>query len=352
VSAPAPEPANDSLPKQTEQQNTKPPQSPPPSSTGARFLQNYLGFIVIGVIILFILRLIMLEALQFGRFLSIQNLTNMLNTFFTMGIVALGTVAATRLRGPDLSLGAVMSLTGIIVAIFVNEGFFNGPVTLTVGILLAIIVCFFVGLLNGVFISLLNTPAIVTTLVTAILLRGITPLFSDGIPMNLPLTGFLSNSPFLVGLAALMLSVIFAYIALSAARRLPVLRRRENTINQKLADLIGYGFVAVIACIGGLVLLFRIQYTGPAIGSGYEINIFIIFAAIQSSNLLKNNYTAMGYGLFVALMLIVTQNLLSLLGVSVSFQLIIQAIMALLLLSAAGVARGKWASNYNSSLRV
>jgi len=307
---------------------------------------------VIGIIILFVLRLVMIDTRLFVNFLSQQILTIMLPQFFIMGIISLGAVAATRLRGPDLSIGAVMSLTGITIALFVNEGFFQEPVTLITGILLAILICFFVGLLNGVFISLLNTPAIVTTLVTAILIRGITPLFSDGISMNLPLPGYLSNRPFLVGLTAFILAVIFAFIALSAARRSPVLKRRETTINQKMADLIGYGFVAIIACIAGLLLLFRTQYTGPAIGSGYDINIIIIFAAVQSSSLLKNNYTAMGYGLFIALILVVIQNILGLLNVNYSIQLIIQAIMALLLLSAAGVARGKWASNHNSNLRV
>ena len=315
-------------------------------------MQNYLGFIVIGVIILFVLRLIMLDTLQFGRFLSIQNLTNILNTFLTMGVIAMGTVAATRLRGPDLSMGAVMSLTGIIVAMFVNKGFIDEPVNLIIGILIAVIVCFIVGLLNGVFISLLNAPAIVTTIVTGILIRSIAPLFSDGTPMNLPLPGSLTNNPFLVGITAFVLAVVFAFAALSAARRLPVLRRKENTIKQKTLDLIGYGFVAIVACIAGLVFLFRVQFAGPAIGSGYDINIIIIFAAIQSSRLLKDNYAAMGYGLFVALLLVVTQNSLQLLGVNVSFQLIIQALMALLLLGAAGAARGRWASSYNSNLQV
>jgi len=305
---------------------------------------------VIGIIILFVLRLVMLEVLQYNRFLTIQNLTNTLNTFLIMGIVALGTVAATRIKGPDLSMGAVMSLTGIITAVVVNESSFNAPFNLIIGILIAALICFIVGLLNGVFISLLNTPAIVTTVVTAILLRGIMLLFSDGSPMHLPLLGNLPYGSLLVGVIAFLLAVLFAFIALSAARRLPARRRNENTVTQKLADLTGYGFVAVIACIAGLAIFFRFQSAGPAVGSGYDINIIIIFAAIQSSRLLRSNYNAMGYGLFIALMLVVTQNSLNLLNVSHSFQLIVQAIMALLLLGAAGVARGRWASNHNSNL--
>ena len=344
--------ARDSLNQLPEQQILQPTYKPLPSSTDAKFVQNYLGLIVIGIIILLVLLLVMLATFLSGQFSTLSNLINILRQFLIMGSIALGTVVATRIKGPDLSMGSVMALSGIIVAFFATEGIFGNTGNLLIGILLAILVCFIVGLLNGVFISLLNTPAIATTVVTAALVRGIAVLCTNGSPIQLTQMGHFSFDPSLITFIAFILSVIIAFIALLIAKRMPVLKSNENRISQKMVDLLGYGFVAIIAGLSGLAILFRISSALPYTASGYEINIIIVFAAIQLSQLLKNNLSAMVFGLFTALIIVVLQNILMLLGVSAYFSQIVQVVVALLLLGAAGAARGRWASNLNSNLML
>jgi len=114
--------------------------------------------------------------------------------------------------------------------------------------------------------------------------------------------------------------------------------------------ILGYGLISVIAGIAGFALLVRLRQASPTFGQGYEINILLVFAAIQSSKLLNNSFAAMGYGLLIMLVLVIIRNALHFMGVIANLHFYVEAFIALVLLCTACAAQGGWRSMLNANL--
>jgi len=235
-----------------------------------------------------------------------------------------------------------MALAGIIIAMSANEG------NLIVGIIIAFLICCIYGLFNGILLSFLNIPAIILTLITAALLRSIMFIVTDFQPIAIG--GMLVNTQ-TQSIITFIISVLIALTALLIANRLPIFNIGKNSpILQKLKDALGYALVAVIAGIAGLSLLGRMGAATVNAGTGYEVLILTVFAAVQSSKLLKNNIAALGYGLLVTLILVIIRNALMFLMVDMPMQSVIEAVIALFILFIACVAQGGWRAMLNSNL--
>jgi ribose transport system permease protein len=92
-------------------------------------------------------------------FATPQNLFNVTRNFAFVAIVALGMTVVIISGGIDLSVGSVLCLSAMILAILMNAG---NPLWLSA--LAAIGAALFVGLVNGVLIAYLRIPPFVVTL--------------------------------------------------------------------------------------------------------------------------------------------------------------------------------------------
>jgi len=336
------------LPEQA-QPNTivQTPQQPlashtPTNSSGAKFAQKYLGFVGLGVLLLFTVLLVILASLKSFGFLSPMDITNLFNQFLFFGIIALGTVAATRIKGPDLSIGHTMALAGIIVAMNADEG------NLYFVIISAILICCICGLLNGILISFFNIPAVILTLITASLIHNVMFILTEVQPIAIGAKIAISLNQHI---PAFFISVLIALAALLITNRLPVLKIGKNSnFLQKVKDALGYVLVAVIAGTAGILMVARSGGVTANKGIGYEPFIIIVFAAVQSSRLLKNNIAALVYGLAVTLMFITTRTALMFLWVDMSMLYVIEAAMTFFMLCITCVAQGGWRSMLSSNL--
>jgi len=115
-------------------------------------------------------------------------------------------------------------------------------------------------------------------------------------------------------------------------------------------DMLGYALVAIIAGIAGFAFLRRLGAASLTIGSGFETNIILIFAAIQSSKLLKNNVIALGYGLVVVLILTTYRIAAIGFGMSPFWLNAVEAGLAFQLICAACIAQGGWRSVLHTNL--
>ncbi len=124
---------------------------------------------------------ILLMALAVGSrvpsFLAPGNLVEIFNDTSILIILALGQMMVLLTKGIDLSMAANLALTGMIVALL-N---FHHP-DIPVGVLLAIatLLGLLMGMLNGLLVWKLGIPAIVVTLGTMSIYRGIIFLLSNG----------------------------------------------------------------------------------------------------------------------------------------------------------------------------
>ncbi|MEI4894137.1 ABC transporter permease, partial [Klebsiella pneumoniae] len=110
-------------------------------------------------------------------FVSPGNLVEMFNDTAILIILALGQMMVLLTKGIDLSMAANLALTGMIVAL-INAHYPGIPVVALLA--LATLLGLLMGVINGLLVWRLGIPAIVVTLGTMSIYRGIIFLLTDG----------------------------------------------------------------------------------------------------------------------------------------------------------------------------
>ncbi|MFV0263772.1 MAG: ABC transporter permease [Kluyvera sp.] len=110
-------------------------------------------------------------------FVSPGNLVEMFNDTAILIILALGQMMVLLTKGIDLSMAANLALTGMIVALL---NFHYPAIPVWALLLLATVLGLVMGMINGLLVWKLGIPAIVVTLGTMSIYRGIIFLLSDG----------------------------------------------------------------------------------------------------------------------------------------------------------------------------
>ena len=214
------------------------------------------------------------------------------------GTIACSAALTTRAKGPDLSVGAVMTLSGITIAAMGDYW--------VLGIIIAALGCIFIGAANGALIVYLKMPSLLVTLVTAAVFRGAAYIISSGMPIqfgdklawiyNLRLGNF-EMAPLILFAAAFITS--FLFVLLSKLGK-PI-AKREAADNVRLSYFLAYVLSAVIA---GLLGFFMITFQRSAVfngGMGYELFILLVFAVVTSSRYIDNRAVPVIYSLLPAL---------------------------------------------------
>jgi rhamnose transport system permease protein len=114
-------------------------------------------------------------------FASASNLDTVLNDGAILTIMALAQMFALVTRGVDLSVGAVIALSGMLAALL-SRAYPELPVALAIGVAAGSGMLF--GLINGALIAGLAMPPIVVTLGTMSVYRGLVFVISGGAWVN------------------------------------------------------------------------------------------------------------------------------------------------------------------------
>lgn len=122
------------------------------------WLSRIIGQQAFWVFVAALLACLALTALT-DTFATPQNLFNVTRNFAFVGIMALGMTVVIISGGIDLSVGSVLCLSAMVLAITMHAG---NP--LWVGVAAAIAASLLVGLINGVLIAYLRMPSFVVTL--------------------------------------------------------------------------------------------------------------------------------------------------------------------------------------------
>jgi ribose transport system permease protein len=122
------------------------------------WLSRIIGQQAFWVFVAALLACLTLTALT-DTFATPQNLFNVTRNFAFVGIMALGMTVVIISGGIDLSVGSVLCLSAMVLAITMHAG---NP--LWVGVAAAIAASLLVGLINGVLIAYLRMPSFVVTL--------------------------------------------------------------------------------------------------------------------------------------------------------------------------------------------
>jgi len=140
------------------------------------------------LIALFLLMLVL--SLVSDNFLTAGNLWNVLRQISVNMCLSIGMTLVILTAGIDLSVGAIVGLSGAICAGLLKSGLSFPAMDLWVGfhllggLLAAVFVGFAVGSVNGWMITRFSVPPFVATLAMLTVARGLTFLYTQGQPIS------------------------------------------------------------------------------------------------------------------------------------------------------------------------
>ncbi|WP_236047859.1 ABC transporter permease [Paractinoplanes ovalisporus] len=236
-------------------------------------------------IVLALAILVAYTAIDNPRFLSGQSIRdNLLNTAI-LAVMATGQAVVVITRNIDLSVGSVLGLSAFTVATMMSN---NQDLPMIVAILAGLAVGAVAGLLNGVLVRYGKVPALVVTLGTLYIYRGITYSWAGGSQVNadeLPRHFLTFANDNLLGIPWL---VLIALIVVGAGS----LMMRNYRVGRELyamgsspaaAELAGIkvarnllgAFVlsGALAGLAGVLYAARFGTVDAAAGNGYELNV-------------------------------------------------------------------------------
>lgn len=140
----------------------------------SHFMETY------GILLVVVVMMIILTAIRPDVFPTALNLTNILKQNAALALLALGMLVVIVTGGIDLSVGSVMALAMVTIAIASQAGV-PWPVCLLIGPAVGIAV----GWINGVGLTWLKLPhPFIMTLATLNVARGLTYLITGGAPVS------------------------------------------------------------------------------------------------------------------------------------------------------------------------
>ncbi|SHG53854.1 monosaccharide ABC transporter membrane protein, CUT2 family (TC 3.A.1.2.-) [Kaistia soli DSM 19436] len=255
---------------------------------------NALAFLARFAPLIFLLLLMALFTFLAPRFLSSLNLFNVLRQVSIFGIVAVGMTFVILTRGIDLSIGALIALTGLVAAV-VAKGGVTGRFELTSGgiglawywaALAAILVGGIAGALQGVFVAKFTVPAFVVTLGGMTIFRGLALIIGNGGPIS----GFDENFGWFgrgmvgavpVPVIVFLVVVVIAGVVLHSTRygrsvyaigsNPEAARLCGLNVNRTLISV--YALTGLCSGLGGFLLASRLNSAEAVAGSQYELNV-------------------------------------------------------------------------------
>lgn len=290
--------------------------------------KNFLKLVGIGPLLIL---LCVIMSLLNPAFLTFNNWINLLNSISSIWIMAMAMTLVLISGGFDLSVGATLAFSGLVLVNLVSGGLSE-----VLSIVITLISILLLGMItNGLFIGKLGLNFFVVTLGTMSLFRGTVYVWTDGQTKyadSLPITSFLGNGsigpipvPIIIMLVIFLITHLFLKYT-QFGRAIYVVG--GNSTAAKLSGikvsiiLMGvYGLSALYAGIGGIIETGKLASVSPTIGSGLEL---LVAAAVLLGGTSFKGGEGNVIGTTLGVLFIgVLQNGLSLSGISSYWQEVI-----------------------------
>ncbi|MFV0364044.1 MAG: ABC transporter permease [Suipraeoptans sp.] len=290
-----------------------------------------------------------------NNFLTVNSLMIVAKHVALYGILAIGMTYVIITSGIDLSVGAVVGLTGMIAGGLINEGltlkvfgvtlYFNVPAI----VVIAAVIGALIGIVNGIIITKFKVAPFIATLGTMYIARGFANIRSGGATFSnisgnagLGNTGFeifgrnVPGTPLPVGVIILIIIAVFAAIVL---KKTPfgwhVLAIGGN---QRAAELSGikvnkvlltvYAFSGFCSGIVGIIAASQLVAAHPMTGETWEMNA--IAAAVLGGTSMAGGVGTIGGTIIGAFVIGVINDGMVMCGVSEFWQMVIKGLVIIL----------------------
>ncbi|QKK30782.1 L-arabinose ABC transporter permease AraH [Rhizobium indicum] len=288
-----------------------------------------------GLVVIFTAAFVIVSLLV-PNFLTERNMLGLLQSVVTIGIVACTMMFCLALRDFDLSVGSIVAFSGMI-AVMVS----NATGSIPVGLVAALLCGAVVGFVNGIVIARFRINALITTLATMQIVRGLALIASDGraVGINDPDFYQLALSRFLTVPTPiwimLILFILFGFVlnrTVFGKNTLAIGGNPEasrlagvNVVNVRIWIFALQGFVCGIA---GILLASRITSGQPNAATGLELSV--ISACVLGGVSLAGGRAAMSGVIVGVLIMGIAENVMNLLNIQAFYQYVVRGLILLI----------------------
>ena len=255
-------------------------------------------------------------------FLTSTNISAVFVQMSVIAIIAVGQVIVIITAGIDLSVSAVVAISGVISTMVVTNNHWG----IGLGMALGVLVGGAVGAINGLLVTFVRLPPFIATLGTLSAVGGLALLITNGQPIAAP-TNFDALGDGHIGPIAApivvmaIVAVIGSFIlsrttlgrgAYAIGSSYETARLSGIKVNRVLISV--YLIQGLLAGLGGVIVASRVVTGDPAAGANYNLDA-IAAAVIGGASLFGGEGTVIG-GLIGALLMELISNGGDLLNVS------------------------------------
>ncbi|MFN7252288.1 MAG: ABC transporter permease [Anaerobacillus sp.] len=287
----------------------------------------------------FIILLSIVVQMRNPSFLTVENINDMITNTAILSILALGMALVIITRGIDLSIGATLALSGMIVAQTVSVYQGLNPL---LAILLGTVIGIACGLVIGFLVSKIGILPIIATLAMMNIFRGLTFTVSDGkwissyqMPESFVsiATSKILGINTLIVIAIVIYSIAFYFIDHTrTGRQIYAVGSNPDSakvsgINQTKILMLVYTIMGGLAGLSGVLWVSKFASAQGDTASGYELTV--IAACILGGVSIAGGSGKLSGVILGALLLGILNNALPLLNVSPFWQTAIQGLIIL-----------------------
>lgn len=263
------------------------------------------------------------------RFVRINNIMAIFQQISVLGVLTMAMSMLLISGGIDLSIGNMMTLSGVVVATILMRGG-----SLFLAILGGVGVSTLCGLLNGFIIAKSRTMPLIITLGTGQMFSGISLLIAGGsflqFQNRLDFLRKVRLFDFLPLMVIVMLAIVlFMFLLLNRTRfgrRIVAIGGNERNaylsgIKVDLYKILTYGISGAIVSVAGLIFASRLNAITATAGAGYELDA-LVATVVGGVTFEGGRGTVLGA--FLGCLLIgIISNALDILGVDAYIKIVI-----------------------------
>ncbi|GAB4368917.1 MAG: L-arabinose ABC transporter permease AraH [Spirochaetales bacterium] len=270
------------------------------------------------------------------NFFSVPNMIGLSLSVSMVGMVASTMLFCLAGGNFDLSVEAIVAFSGVVVATLIN---ITGNLSLSIGT--SVLLGALIGLINGLIIAKLKINALITTLATMQIVRGLGYITSGGISV-----GVIEERFFLIGngtslgipnpiwvtiLCFIVFGVLLNFTSYGK-NTLAIGGNREAArlagINVDLVKILNFTLQGAVAGLAGVILASRMTSGQPTTSQGFALDV--ISACVLGGVSLSGGVGTMGGVIIGVLIMGTMQNALNLLNIPTFYQYVIRGVVLLL----------------------
>ena len=274
-------------------------------------------------------------SLTVENFFSAANIAGLLLSVAQIGMVACTMMLCLASRDFDLSVGSTVALAGVLGAIVLEQ---TGSLGLAIGG--GLLAGALIGAGNGVLIAYLRVNALIATLATMLMVRGLAFITSEGQAVGISNESFIAlGDTALFGLRLPIWVAVACFVVFGVLLNHTVFGRNTLAIggNPEAARLAGvrverlrvwiFMLQGMVAALAGLILASRITSGQPNAAMGFELDV--ISACVLGGVSLMGGRARI-FGVVIGVLIMGTvENVMNLLNVDAFYQYLVRGLILL-----------------------